>query len=93
MNIKIVIKSLIIKYFAHLTQSSDPSVKENQVFDTILFWFKYPWDINVPPYFKVLSFDKDITINPKFYADKVLWFRMSTDNLEKSDILSDLVFY
>ena len=77
-------------YFSH----PDPSVKRKSGFLTPSYSSSNTLGTSInTPYFKVLSFDKDITINPKFYADKSFMVQNEyRQALEKSDILSDFSF-
>ena len=77
-------------YFSH----PDQSVKRKSGFLTPSYSSSNTLGTSInTPYFNVLSFDKDITINPKFYADKSFMVQNEyRQALEKSDILSDFSF-
>ena len=80
-------KILYTPYFNH----PDPSVKRKSGFLTPSYSssesFGFSFDI---PYFKVISKDKDITFNPRYYADKSFLLQNEyRQSLKNSNILSD----
>ena len=83
-------KILFTPYFNH----PDPSVKRKSGFltpsystsENLGFSFNFP-------YFKVLAADKDITFNPRYYADKSFLLQNEyRQDLKNSKILSDFSF-
>ena len=77
-------------YFNH----PDPSVKRKSGFLTPSYSSSESlgFSLNVP-YFKVLSNDKDITFNPKYYADKSFLLQNEyRQALKNSSIISDFSF-
>ena len=83
-------KVLFTPYFNH----PDPSVKRKSGFLTPSYStsesFGFSLDI---PYFKVLGADKDITFNPRYYADKSFLLQNEYRQvLNNSNILSDFSF-
>ena len=84
------IKLFYLPYFNH----PDPSVKRKSGFLTPSYSSSETLgtSINIP-YFKVLSEDKDITFNPRIYADKSFLFQNEyRQSLSKSNIISDFSF-
>ncbi len=84
------IKLFYLPYFHH----PDPSVKRKSGFLTPSYSSSETLgtSINIP-YFKVLSEDKDITFNPRIYADKSFLFQNEyRQSLSKSNIISDFSF-
>ncbi len=83
-------KLLFTPYFNH----PDPSVKRKSGFLAPTYSSSENLGIYINfPYFKVLGEDKDITFNPRYYADKS--FLMQNEfrqALKKSDIISDFSF-
>ena len=83
-------KIIYLPYFNH----PDPSVKRKSGFLTPSYSSSNSLGtaINIP-YFKVLDIDKDITVSPRFYADKSFLLQNEyRQSLEKSKILSDFSF-
>ena len=83
-------KILFTPYFNH----PDPSVKRKSGFLTPSYSSSESlgFSLNVP-YFKVLSNDKDITFNPKYYADKSFLLQNEyRQALKNSSIISDFSF-
>ena len=69
-------KAFFLPYFNH----PDPSVKRKSGFLTPTYSTSEDLgtSFNIP-YFKVLSKDKDLTFNPRLYADKSFYYKMNTD--------------
>ena len=77
-------------YFNH----PDPSVKRKSGFLTPSYSTSENLGFSIDvPYFKVISADKDITFNPRYYADKSFLLQNEyRQALSKSNILSDFSF-
>ncbi len=83
-------KIFYFPYFNH----PDPSVKRKSGFLTPSYSSSnnFGTSINIP-YFKILDVDKDLTLSPRYYADKSFLFQNEyRQALENSDILSDFGF-
>ena len=71
-----------LPYFNH----PDPTVKRKSGFLAPSYSTSQSLGTSInTPYFKVISEDKDITLNPRFYADKVFYYKMSIGKLWKFD--------
>ena len=81
---------LYTPYFNH----PDPSVKRKSGFLTPSYSTSESLGISIDiPYFKVLAEDRDITFNPRYYADKSFLLQNEyRQALNKSDVLSDFGF-
>ena len=80
-----IIKLFYLPYFNH----PDPTVKRKSGFLTPSYSSSESLgtSINIP-YFKVLGKDKDITFNPRYYADKSFLFQNEyRQALKKSNII------
>ena len=80
-------KAFYLPYFNH----PDPSVKRKSGFLTPYYSSSelFGTSINIP-YFKVLDVDKDLTFNPRYYADKSFLLQNEyRQALRSSNILSD----
>ena len=84
------VKLFYLPYFNH----PDPSVKRKSGFLTPSYSTSDSLGTSVNiPYFKVLGVDKDITFNPRYYADKSFLLQNEyRQNLQKSKILTDFSF-
>ena len=83
-------KVFYLPYFNH----PDPTVKRKSGFLTPSYTSSdnFGTSVNIP-YYKILSVDKDITFNPKFYADKSFLLQNEyRQALSNSKILSDFSF-
>ena len=83
-------KVLFTPYFNH----PDPSVKRKSGFLTPYYGTSDSLGTQLNfPYFKVIDIDKDITINPRYYADKSFLLQNEyRQALKNSNILSDFSF-
>ena len=83
-------KVLFAPYFNH----PDPSVKRKSGFLTPFYGTSDTLGTQINfPYFKVLDIDKDITFNPRYYADKSFLLQSEyRQALKNSNILSDFSF-
>ena len=83
-------KIFFLPYFNH----PDPTIKRKSGFLTPSYSASDNLGLSVNiPYFKVLSEDKDLTFNPRFYADKSFLFQNEyRQALNKSNIKSDFSF-
>ena len=83
-------KVFFTPYFNH----PDPSVKRKSGFLAPTYSTSESLGISIHfPYFKVLGIDKDITFNPRYYADKSFLLQNEyRQALKDSDILSDFSF-
>ena len=83
-------KVFYLPYFNH----PDPSVKRKSGLLTPSYTSSDSLGTSINlPYFKILSVDKDITFNPKFYADESFLLQNEyRQALQNSDILSDFSF-
>ncbi len=83
-------KVLFTPYFNH----PDPSVKRKSGFLAPTYSTSESLGISVNfPYFKVLGDDKDITFNPRYYADKSFLLQNEfRQALKNSDVVSDFSF-
>ncbi|MDA9726313.1 LPS export ABC transporter periplasmic protein LptC [Candidatus Pelagibacter sp.] len=83
-------KAFFLPYFNH----PDPTIKRKSGFLTPTYSSSgnLGTSVNIP-YFKVLSDDKDLTFNPRFYADKSFLLQNEyRQALKNSNILSDFSF-
>ena len=80
-------KIFYFPYFNH----PDPSVKRKSGFLTPSYSTSQNLGFSInTPYYKVLSSDRDITFNPRFYAERSYLLQNEyRQALEKSDIVSD----
>ena len=83
-------KVFYLPYFNH----PDPSVKRKSGFLTPSYGSSDSLGTQINfPYFKVLSDDKDITFNPRYYADKSFLLQNEyRQALENSNVISDFSF-
>ena len=83
-------KVFYLPYFNH----PDPSVKRKSGLLTPSYTTSDSLGTSINlPYFKILSVDKDITFNPRIYADKSFLLQNEyRQALQNSDILSDFSF-
>ena len=83
-------KVIYLPYFNH----PDPTVKRKTGFLTPSYKSSENFGTSINfPYFKVLDIDKDITFNPRYYADKSFLLQNEYRQvLKKSKILSDFGF-
>ena len=83
-------KVFYLPYFNH----PDPSVKRKSGLLTPSYTSSDSLGTSINlPYFKILSVDKDITFNPRFYADESFLLQNEyRQALQNSDILSDFSF-
>ena len=83
-------KVLFTPYFNH----PDPSVKRKSGFLAPIYSTSESLGISINfPYFKVFGDDKDITFNPRYYADKSFLLQNEfRQALKNSDIVSDFSF-
>ncbi len=83
-------KVFFTPYFNH----PDPTIKRKTGFLTPTYSTSESLGISFNfPYFKVLSQDKDITFNPRYYADKSFLLQNEyRQALKNSDIISDFSF-
>ncbi len=83
-------KVFFTPYFNH----PDPTVKRKSGFLTPTYSTSESLGISFNiPYFKVISFDKDITFSPRYYADKSFLLQNEyRQALKNSNVLSDFSF-
>ena len=83
-------KVFYLPYFSH----PDPSVKRKSGLLTPSYSTSDSLGTSINlPYFKILSVDKDITFNPRIYADKSFLLQNEyRQALQNSDIISDFSF-
>ena len=84
------LKTIYLPYFNH----PDPTVKRKTGFLTPSYKTSESFGTSINfPYFKVLDIDKDITFNPRYYADKSFLLQNEYRQvLNKSKITSDFGF-
>ena len=84
------IKAFYMPYFYH----PDPTVKRKSGFLTPSYSSSDSLGTSINlPYFKILSIDKDITLSPRYYADKSFLLQNEYRQvLQNSDVKSDFSF-